>query len=141
MTFVDENLLSILIWLPVLCGILVLATGDDQNASMAKKIGLGSSVVVFLLSIPLYTGFDVTTAEMQFVEQASWVERYNIEYFLGVDGISMPLILLTTFLTIIVMLGALSSVKVRVAQYVAAFLIMEGLMVGVFSALDSILFY
>jgi len=141
LTFVDENLLSILIWLPVLCGILVLATGDDQNASMAKKIGLGSSVVVFLLSIPLYTGFDVTTAEMQFVEQASWVERYNIEYFLGVDGISMPLILLTTFLTIIVMLGALSSVKVRVAQYVAAFLIMEGLMVGVFSALDSILFY
>ncbi len=141
MTFVEQQLLSVLIWLPVLGGILVLATGDDRNAGIALKLGLGISIATFLLSLPLYTGFNTQTAAMQFVEQGVWIENYNIEYFLGVDGISMPLILLTTFLTIIVMLAAISSVKKRVSQYIAAFLIMEGLMIGVFSALDAVLFY
>ncbi|KAA3626632.1 MAG: NADH-quinone oxidoreductase subunit M [Proteobacteria bacterium] len=137
----EQHLLSILIWLPVIGGLLVLGTGDDRNAEIAKKLGIGFSVVTFIASIPLYTGFDTASAAMQFVERAPWVERYDIEYFLGVDGISVPLILLTAFLTVIVMIAAISSVKERVAQYVGAFLIMEGLMIGVFSALDAILFY
>lgn len=141
MGFLETNLLSILIWLPIIGGLLVLGTGDDRAAPIAKKLGIGFSIVTFLASIPLYTGFDSGTAAMQYIERAMWVDRYNIEYYLGVDGISMPLILLTTFLTIIVMISALASVKERVAQYIGAFLIMEGLMIGVFSALDSILFY
>ena len=137
----EQHFLSILIWLPVLGGILVLATGDDRNAGIALKLGLGFSVATFLLSLPLYTGFDTTTAAMQFTEQAMWIEAFNIQYHLGVDGISMPLVILTTFLTVICMLAAFSSVKKRVAQYIAAFLIMEGVMIGVFAALDAILFY
>ncbi|GJL81908.1 MAG: NADH-quinone oxidoreductase subunit M [marine bacterium B5-7] len=141
MGFFEQHILSILIWLPVVGGLLVLATGDDRGADIARKIGIGFSLATFVASIPLYIGFNSSTSDMQFIEHASWIDRYNIEYFLGIDGISLPLILLTTFLTVIVMFAALSSVRERVAQYVAAFLIMEGLMVGVFSALDSILFY
>ncbi len=141
MTFIDQHLLSVLVWLPILGGLLVLGTGGDRNSAIAKKLGIGVSVAVFIASIPLYTGFDSSTHAMQFVERAPWVSSYSIEYYLGVDGISMPLVLLTTFLTVIVMLAAVSSVTKRVSQYVAAFLIMEGLMVGVFSALDAILFY
>ncbi len=141
MTFIDQHLLSVLVWLPILGGLLVLGTGGDRNSAIAKKLGIGVSVAVFIASIPLYTGFDSSTHAMQFVERAPWVTSYSIEYYLGVDGISMPLVLLTTFLTVIVMLAAVSSVTKRVSQYVAAFLIMEGLMVGVFSALDAILFY
>ncbi|MFT5115950.1 MAG: NADH-quinone oxidoreductase subunit M [Parasphingorhabdus sp.] len=137
----EQNLLSILIWLPVLGGALVLATGDDRNAGVALKLGLGFSILIFLLSLPLYSNFDVSSSAMQYVEQGMWIEAYNIQYHLGVDGISMPLIILTTFLTVICMLAAFSSVKKRVAQYVAAFLIMEGVMIGVFAALDAILFY
>ena len=141
MTFTDQYLLSILIWLPIMGGLLALTTGDDRNAAVARRLGLGFSVAVFLLSIPLYTRFDTASAAMQFVEHAVWIRRYDVEYSLGVDGISVPLILLTTFLTVIVMLAAFRSVGSRVSQYVAAFLIMEGLMIGVFSALDAILFY
>lgn len=137
----EQHLLSILIWLPVIGGLLVLGTGDDRGADIARKLGIGFSIITFLISIPLYTNFDNLGASMQFVERTTWVEQYNIQYYLGIDGISLPLILLTTFLTVIVMLAALNSVKQRVAQYIAAFLIMEGLMIGVFSALDAILFY
>ena len=136
-----NNLLSILIWLPVLAGIIVLATGGDGRADLARKLSLGFSIVVFILSIPLYTGFDANTAEMQFVEHRSWVDAFNIFYSLGVDGISMPLILLTTLLTVVVVIAGWQVIQDRVAQYMAAFLIMEGIMIGVFSALDSILFY
>ncbi len=136
-----NNLLSILIWLPVLAGIIVLATGGDGRADLARKLSLGFSIVVFILSIPLYTGFDANTAEMQFVEHRSWVDALNIFYSLGVDGISMPLILLTTLLTVVVVIAGWQVIQDRVAQYMAAFLIMEGIMIGVFSALDSILFY
>ncbi|MCZ7600535.1 MAG: NADH-quinone oxidoreductase subunit M [Gammaproteobacteria bacterium] len=139
--FLEQHLLSLLIWLPILGGVLVLGTGDDRSAAIAKKLGIGFSVIVFIASLPLYVGFDETSAAMQFMERTARVESYSIEYYLGVDGISMPLILLTTFLTVIVMIAAISSVTERVSQYVGAFLVMEGLMIGVFCALDAILFY
>ena len=141
MSFLDSHLLSILIWLPILGGILVLATGDDRNAAMARKIGFGFAVATFLLSLSLYRNFDLTTADMQFVEKMSWINVFDIQYFLGVDGISVPLILLTTFLTVIVVVAGWEVVQERTAQYFAAFLFMEGFMVGVFSALDGVLFY
>ena len=141
MPFLDSHLLSILIWLPILGGILVLATGGDQNAAMARKIGFGFAVATFLLSLSLYRNFDLTTADMQFVEKMSWINVFDIQYFLGVDGISVPLILLTTFLTVIVVVAGWEVVQERTAQYFAAFLFMEGFMVGVFSALDGVLFY
>jgi len=141
MSFLHSHLLSILIWLPILGGILVLATGDDRNAAMARKMGFGFSVATLLLSVLLYRNFDLTTADMQFVEQMPWINIFDIQYFLGVDGISVPLILLTTFLTVIVVIAGWEVIQERTAQYFAAFLLMEGFMVGVFSALDGILFY
>jgi len=137
----DGHLLSIVIWLPIIGGLIVLATGDDDKAPIARTIALGISLATFIVSIPLYTRFDVTTSAMQFVERAPWVKTFNIEYYLGVDGISMPFILLTTFITIIVVMAGWKVIQKRVSQYMAAFLIIEGLMIGVFSALDSILFY
>lgn len=135
------NILSILIWLPVLGGILILSTGSDRNAQLARKIALGFSVGTFLLSLSIYADFDITTASMQFVERYQWIESLHIQYFLGVDGISMPLIILTTLLTIIVVIAGWEVITKRVAQYMASFLIMEGLMIGVFSSMDAILFY
>ena len=135
------NILSILIWLPVLGGILILSTGGDRNAQLARKIALGFSVGTFLLSLSIYADFDINTASMQFVERYRWIETLHIQYFLGVDGISMPLIILTTLLTIIVVIAGWEVITKRVAQYMASFLIMEGLMIGVFSSMDAILFY
>ena len=137
----ENNLLSILIWLPVIAGVIVLATGGDHRADLARKLSLGFSIVIFLLSIPLYMEFDPSTANMQFGEHAVWISAFNINYSLGVDGISMPLILLTTLLTVVVVIAGWQVITERVAQYMAAFLMMEGIMIGVFSALDSILFY
>jgi len=138
--FADLPLLSLVIWTPILGGLIVLAVGD-RDPWGARPIALIVSVLTFLLSIPLYTGFDTTTASMQFIEEASWIEAFNIQYYLGVDGISMPLILLTTFIMILVVLAGWKVITKRVSQYMAAFLIMEGLMNGVFAALDAILFY
>ena len=135
------NILSILIWLPILGGILILSIGGDRNAQLARKIALGFSGGTFLLSLSLYADFDTTTASMQFVERYQWIESLHIQYFLGVDGISMPLIILTTLLTIIVVIAGWEVITKRVAQYMASFLIMEGLMIGVFSSMDAILFY
>jgi len=135
------NILSILIWLPILGGILILSTGGDRNAQLARKIALGFSGGTFLLSLSLYADFDTTTASMQFVERYQWIESLHIQYFLGVDGISMPLIILTTLLTSIVVIAGWEVITKRVAQYMASFLIMEGLMIGVFSSMDAILFY
>ena len=137
----QNHLLSILIWLPILGGIMILGTGGDERAPIARKLALGFSIAIFLLSIPLYTGFDQTTAAMQFVEFAPWIEAFNINYSLGVDGISMPLILLTTVLTVIVVIAGWEVITERVSQYMAAFLIMEGIMIGVFAALDAVLYY
>ncbi len=141
MNTLDFNILSLLIWLPILGGAGVLALGDDTRAPLIRKVSLAIAVALFLLSVPLYTAFDTTTAAMQFVEQSEWVPAFSIFYHLGVDGISMPLIILTTFLTIIVVISAWQIIQEKVAQYMAAFLIMEGLMIGVFSALDAIVFY
>lgn len=137
----DSHLLSILIWLPIVGGAAVLATGNDGRASLARQMSLAISIVTFVLSLLLYTGFDVSTANMQFVELHQWIPSFNIEYSLGVDGITMPLILLTTLMTIIVIIAGWQVIQTRVAQYMASFLIMEGVMIGVFSAMDAILFY
>lgn len=139
--FTDWPLLSLVIWTPIFGGMLVLATGGDKNAVEAKVLTLVIALATFLISLALYTEFDTQVATMQFVENLSWIERFKINYHLGVDGISMPLIILTSFTTILVVLAGWDVIKSRVAQYMAAFLIMEGLMVGVFAALDAALFY
>jgi NADH-quinone oxidoreductase subunit M len=132
-------LLSGLIWLPILSGVLVLMM--KNRPAMAKQFSLWSSIAVFILSLGLYTGFDTTTAQMQFVEQANWIPAFNIQYFLGIDGLSMPLIILTTFTTVLAVWSAFECIEDRVEQYMAAFLMMNGIMVAVFAALDAILFY
>ena len=135
-------ILSALVWLPILAGIAVLALGSSEaGARRGKLVSLVASTVVFILSLPLYFGFDVTTAEMQFLERVSWIERFNVYYHLGLDGISLPLVLLTTLLTPLVVLAGWRVIQLRPAQYFAAFLFMEGLMIGVFAALDGLLFY
>ena len=139
--FTDWPLLSLVIWTPIFGGMLVLATGNDKNAVEAKVLTIIVALATFLISLPLYTEFNTQVATMQFVENISWIERFKINYHLGVDGISMPLILLTSFTTVLVVLSAWEVIKERVAQYMAAFLIMEGLMIGVFAALDAAVFY
>jgi NADH-quinone oxidoreductase subunit M len=133
-------LLSILVWLPILGGVAVLLLGDER-ARLGRWLALGIAIATFVLSIPLYTGFDATSAAMQFVERAPWIESLRADYHLGVDGISMPLILLTTFTTVLVVIAGWTIIEKRPTQYFAAFLIMAGLMVGVFAALDALLFY
>lgn len=133
-------LLSLTIWTPILGGIAVLFVGDDSPAK-ARRLALVVAVATFVLSLPLWTGFDITTAAMQFGEFWPWIAAFKINYHLGVDGFSMPLVLLTTFITVLVVIAGWEVVQYRVAQYMAAFLIMEGLMIGVFAALDAILFY
>ena len=139
--YADWPLLSLVIRTPILGGLLVLFAGDKENSSGAKKLALLVSVITFLLTIPLYTEFNADTHLLQFVEQHSWIPAFNIDYFVGIDGISMPLILLTSFTTVIVIIASWESIKYRASQYLAAFLIMEGFMIGTFSSLDAILFY
>jgi len=136
----DWPILSATIWLPIIGGLMVIAIGD-KNSNNARWMSLAVAVMTFLVSLALYSGFDPSTAEMQFVERAPWVPYFNIEYYLGVDGISMPLIILTTFISIFVIVAAWEVIQYKVSYYMAAFLIMEGVMVGVFSALDAMLFY
>ncbi len=142
----SQYLLSILIWLPIVGGAILLAIGDDGDAGSSRAgiiryAALGISALTFILSIGLYTRFDTTTAEMQFVEHVSWIAALDVWYYLGVDGLSVPLILLTTFITPLVVISAWDVIRTRPAQYFAAFLILEGLMNGVFAALDGLLFY
>ena len=138
--FNDLPLLSLLVWLPIVGGLITLTSGDRESTG-AKRIAFAFSMVTLLLCIPLYTGFSTTTADMQFVERTPWIEAFNIYYHMGVDGISMPLIVLTAFITPLVVIAGWKVINVRASQYMAAFLIMEGLMIGVFTALDSMLFY
>jgi NADH-quinone oxidoreductase subunit M len=133
-------LLSWLIWLPIAGGLVVLAVGE-RRVRAARWAALAVSAATFALSLPLWADFDTTTAAMQFVERASWIGVINAWYHLGVDGIAMPLVLLTTFITPLVIVAAWKVIEKKPAQYFAAFLIMEGLMIGVFSALDALLFY
>ena len=134
-------LLSLAIWVPIIGGLIVLATGSDRNAPLQRMIALATSVVGFLVTIPLFTGFDTGTSQMQFVELAPWIPYFNINYFLGVDGISVLFVILNSFITVMVVIAGWEVIQSRVAQYMAAFLIMSGLMNGIFSALDGILFY
>ncbi len=133
------HLLSVLIWLPIIGGFAVLTLNDRVGA--AKWLSLIVSGLTLLLSVPLFTSFQIGTAAMQFVERAPWISTIHADYYIGVDGISMPLILLTTFTTVLIVIASWSNVEKRVAQYHAAFLILEGLMIGVFAALDGALFY
>jgi NADH-quinone oxidoreductase subunit M len=135
------HVLSLAIWVPIFFGMLVLATGNDRNAPLARVIALVGAVLGLLVTIPLYTGFDKMTSVMQFVEMKDWILRYNIHYHLGVDGISMLFILLNSFFTPLVVIAGWKVIEKRVAQYMAAFLIMSGLVNGVFASLDAVLFY
>ncbi|TXT24414.1 MAG: NADH-quinone oxidoreductase subunit M [Gallionellaceae bacterium] len=133
--------LTVAIWLPIIFGILVLVTGGDRNAPLARTVALVGAILGFLVTLPLYTGFDRATSAMQFVEMQDWILRYNIHYHLGVDGISVLFILLNSFFTPLVVIAGWKVIEKRVAQYMAAFLIMSGLVNGVFAALDAVLFY
>jgi NADH-quinone oxidoreductase subunit M len=130
-----------LIWLPILGGLVTLGVGDCGRLRADRWIALLTAGATFVISLPLYAEFDSTTWHVQFVERRPWIGAFNVEYFLGVDGFSIPLILLTTFLTPIVVIAGWEVIKTRPAQYFAAFLILEGLMIGTFAALDALLFY
>jgi NADH-quinone oxidoreductase subunit M len=135
----SAHLLSWLIFVPIVGGFVVLGLG--HRATLAKWLSLAVSGLALLLSIPLWTWFKIGTPEMQFVERAPWISTIHSEFYIGVDGISMPLILLTTFTALLIVIASWQNVEKRVAQYFAAFLILEGLMIGVFAALDGVLFY
>ena len=134
-------LLSLAIWIPILGGLLVLATGSDRNAPLARGLSLAVALLAFAVTIPLFTLFDTGTSAMQFQEYTSWIPRFNINYHLGVDGISMLFVILNAFITVIVVAAGWQVIQDKVAHYMAAFLIMSGLMNGIFSALDGVLFY
>jgi NADH-quinone oxidoreductase subunit M len=133
--------LSLAIWVPILAGVAVLALGGDRRAPLQRQVALAGSILGFLVTIPLYTKFELGSAGMQFVELAPWIESFNINYHLGVDGISVLFILLNSFITITVVIAGWSVIESRVGQYLAAFLILSGLLNGVFAALDAVLFY
>ena len=133
--------LSAAIWVPIISGIIVLAVGNEQRATLSRWLALLGSLVGFAVTIPLYTGFDRTTAALQFVERKPWIESLGIEYSLGIDGLSVWLVLLTAFITFVVVIAGWEVIKDRVHQYLGAFLILSGLMIGVFSAADGMLFY
>ncbi|MBS0443950.1 MAG: NADH-quinone oxidoreductase subunit M [Proteobacteria bacterium] len=135
------GLLSLAIWLPIACGVLLLALGRDSNAGAVRWMALLGAFASFLVTLPLISGFDTSTAAMQFGESLPWIERFNVRYALGVDGLSMWFVPLTAFITVIVVISAWEVITERVNQYMGAFLILSGLMVGVFSALDGLLFY
>ncbi len=136
-----SHLLSLSIWVPVFAGLLVLATGGDRNAALARSVALVGALFGFLVTIPLYTGFDAQSAGMQFVELSPWIAHFNINYHLGVDGISVLFILLNSFITVLVVLAGWTVIENRVAQYFASFLFLSGIMNGVFAALDGVLVY
>lgn len=133
--------LSFAIWLPIFFGLLLLATGSDRSRCYVRWMALFGSIASFIVTLPLVFHFDRSTADMQFVEKVSWIDRFNIQYYLGVDGISMWFVVLTAFITVIVVIAAWEVITDRVAEYMAAFLILSGIMVGVFCALDGMLFY
>jgi NADH-quinone oxidoreductase subunit M len=133
--------LSLSIWLPILFGMLVLAVGRDKNAGFTRVLSLVGSIVSFLPTIPLITNFSNVAHGPQFVEKSAWIERFNIQYFLGIDGLSLWFVPLTAFITVIVVISAWEVITERVAQYMGSFLMLSGMMIGVFAALDGLLFY
>ncbi|MBA3056879.1 MAG: NADH-quinone oxidoreductase subunit M [Gammaproteobacteria bacterium] len=135
------GLLSLAIWTPIVFGVVLLALGRDDQARTVRWIALIGAIVSFLVTLPLYGSFKLGTAAMQFVEKAPWIERFNINYHLGIDGISLWLVLLTAFINVVVIIASWEAITRRVNQYMGAFLILSGLMIGVFCALDGMLFY
>ena len=135
------GLLSLAIWTPVFFGVVLLALGRDEHVRAVRWIALIGAFISLLVTVPLYTGFELGTAAMQFVEQSPWIARFNVDYHLGVDGISVWFVLLTAFINLIVVIAGWEVITKRVNQYMGAFLILSGLMIGVFSALDGLLFY
>ena len=138
--FENLPLLSLVIWTPILAGLWVLYAGDRQEETV-KYFSLAVSILVFALSILLYVRFDTSSHKFQFVEKALWIDRFDIYYSLGIDGISLPLIMLTSFITMLIVLAAWEIIEKRISQYMAAFLILAGLMNGVFASMDAMLFY
>ena len=135
------GLLSLAIWLPIVAGMVLLAIGRDENARFVRWFALVASIAAFLVTIPLLTGFDTGSAAMQFQESLPWIDRFNVHYRLGVDGLSVWFVLLTAFITVIVVISAWEVISDRVGLYLGSFLVLSGLMVGVFCALDGLLFY
>ena len=135
------GLLSLAIWTPIAFGVVLLALGRDDQAKVVRWFALVGALVSFLLTLPLYTRFDTATAAMQFVENTPWIERFNVQYHLGVDGISLWFVLLTAFINVVVVIAGWEVITRRVNQYMGAFLILSGLMIGVFCTLDGLLFY
>jgi NADH-quinone oxidoreductase subunit M len=135
------GLLSLVIWMPIAFGVLLLALGRDDQVRTVRWVALVGALASFLATLPLYSGFKLGTSAMQFVEKAPWIERFNVNYHLGLDGISFWFVPLTAFITVVVVLSAWEAITERVNQYMGAFLILSGLMIGVFCALDGILFY
>jgi NADH-quinone oxidoreductase subunit M len=133
--------LTVAIWLPIIFGLILLSVGNDKNAQVVRSVALVGAVISFLATIPLFTQFDRSSAAMQFVEKTAWIDSFKINYHLGVDGLSVWFVLLTAFITIFVVIGAWEVIQEKVAQYMACFLILSGLMIGVFSSLDGLLFY
>jgi len=135
------GLLSLAIWTPIFFGVVLLALGRDEQARSVRWIALIGAVASFLVTLPLYDGFKLGTSALQFVEKGSWIQRFNVNYHVGVDGISLWFVLLTAFINVVVIIASWEAITTRVNQYMAAFLILSGLMIGVFSALDGLLFY
>jgi NADH-quinone oxidoreductase subunit M len=133
--------LTLSIFVPIVAGLLVLLLGRDDRPALTRWLSLAGAVLGFLVTLPLYVGFNNNTADMQFVERSPWIETFAVNYHLGIDGISLWFVLLTAFITIIVVVAGWEVITRKVAQYMAAFLILSGLMVGVFAALDGLLFY
>src|SRR5260221_11575890 len=115
--------LSLAIWLPIVAGMIVLASGSEKNAREARVIALIGAIAGFAVTLPLFHEFDTATSAMQFVEQAPWIERFNVQYYLGVDGISMPFLLLNSFITVLVVIAGWEGIQSRASQYMASFLI------------------
>ncbi len=135
------GLLSLAIWTPIVFGVVLLALGRDDQARTVRWVALIGALVSFLVTLPLYTGFKLGSAAMQFVEKSPWIDRFNVNYHLGVDGISLWFVLLTAFINVVVVIAGWEVITRRVNQYMGAFLILSGLMIGVFCALDGMLFY
>ncbi len=133
--------LSLAIGLPIAFGALVLAMGSDSRANQVRILSLIGAIVSFLITLPLITGFDAAAHGLQFVERTLWIERFNVYYYLGIDGLSLWFVPLTAFITVIVVIAGWEVIQTRVAQYMGAFLILSGIMIGVFCAIDGLLFY
>jgi NADH-quinone oxidoreductase subunit M len=133
--------LSLSIWVPIISGIVVLVRGSNRDPQVARRLALAGSILGFLVTLPVIWGFDASSPALQFVEHAAWIDRYKVAYYLGVDGISVWFVVLTAFITVIVIIASWTSITSRVAQYLGAFLVLSGLMIGVFTAADGLLFY